>query len=228
MLAQMPACCSGPVSFDVSRQQMNLRTLHRTSAVFIAAFACLHVANHLASLAGIPSHIAFMEAARKLYRQPTVEFLLLLCVAFQVASGLWFIIHGWNRRRGGVAWLQAISGALLAFFLLVHVGAVLYGRTVLNLDTNFYFAAAGFHVPPNQFFFAPYYFLAILALFTHLGCAAYWHLQTSPPRTRALAIALPMVVGGAVSLLIVLSLAGKLQPVEVPAKYKATCARQDG
>ena len=118
--------------------------------------------------------------------------------------------------------------ALLAFFLLVHVGAVLYGRTVLNLDTNFYFAAAGFHVPPNQFFFAPYYFLAILALFTHLGCAAYWHLQTAPPRTRALAIALPMVVGGAVSLLIVLSLAGKLQPVEVPAKYKATYARRDG
>ena len=115
-----------------------------------------------------------------------------------------------------------------AFFLLLHVGAVLYGRTVLNLDTNFYFAAAGFHVPPNQFFFAPYYFLAVLALFTHLGCAAYWHLQASPPRTRAVAIALPMVVGGAISLLLVLSLAGKLQPVEVPAKYKATYARQDG
>jgi succinate dehydrogenase/fumarate reductase cytochrome b subunit len=207
---------------------MNLRTLHRISAVFVAAFACLHIANHLASLAGIPSHIAFMEAARRLYRQPAIEFLLLLCVAFQVASGLWFVIHGWKQRHGGVAWLQAISGALLAFFLLVHVGAVLYGRTALNLDTNFYFAAAGFHVPPNQFFFAPYYFLAVLALFAHLGCAAYWHLQTSSPKTRALAIALPMVVGGAVSLLLVLSLSGKLQPVEVPAKYKATYARQDG
>src|SRR5213592_2524911 len=70
---------------NVSRLQMNLRALHRTSAILIAAFACLHVANHLASLAGIPSHIAFMEAARKLYRQPAVEFPLLLSVAFQLA-----------------------------------------------------------------------------------------------------------------------------------------------
>lgn len=213
---------------NVSRLQMKLRTLHRTSAILVVAFACLHVANHLAALAGVSSHMAFMEVARKLYRHPIVEFPLLICVAFQVASGLWFVIRGWKQRQGGVAWLQAISGALLAFFLLVHVGAVLYGRTVLNLDTNFYFAAAGFHVPPNQIFFAPYYFLAVLALFTHLGCAAYWHLQTSPPRARVAAIALPMLVGGAVSLLIVLSLAGKLQPVEVPAKYKATYARQNG
>jgi succinate dehydrogenase/fumarate reductase cytochrome b subunit len=203
---------------------MKLRTLHRTSAILLAAFACLHIANHLASLAGVPSHIAFMEVARKLYRQPIVELSLVLCAAFQVGSGLWFVIRGWKQRHGGVAWLQAISGTLLAFFLVVHVGAVLYGRTVLNLDTNFYFAAAGFHMPPNQFFFGPYYFLAVLALFAHLGCAAYWHLHTSHPGTRVVAIALPMLVGGAVSLLIVLSLAGKLQPVDVPAKYKATYA----
>jgi len=36
-----------------------------------------------------------------------------------------------------------------------------------------------------------------------------------------------MIVGGAVSLLLVLSLAGKLQPVEVPATYKATYAGHD-
>lgn len=208
--------------------EMNLRTLHKASAVVIAGFACLHIANHLAALAGIPSHIAFMEAARKVYRQPAVEPVLLLCVAFQVATGLWFIVHRWKQRHGAVAWLQAGSGALLASFLLIHVGAVLYGRTALNLDTNFYFAAAGFHVPPNQYFFAPYYFLAVLALFTHLACAAYWRVQNSSPRTRVIVIALPMALGSAVSLVIVLSLAGKLQPVEVPAEYKATYVREDG
>jgi succinate dehydrogenase/fumarate reductase cytochrome b subunit len=200
---------------------MRLRTLHRNSAILITTFTCLHIANHLASLVGIPLHIAFMEVARKLYRQPIVELPLLFCVAFQVASGLWFIVHGWKQRHGWVVWLQAISGALLAFFLLVHVGAVLYGHIVLNLDTNFYFAAAGFHVPPNQFFFGPYYFLAVLALFTHLGCAAYWHFDTLPPKTRRIVIALPMLVGGTVSLLIVLSLADKL----VPTAYRATYAR---
>lgn len=205
---------------------MKLRTLHRTSAIVITAFACLHVANHLASLAGIPSHIAFMTVARKLYRQPVVETLLLLCVSFQIASGLWFVVSGWRQRQGAIAWLQAISGALLACFLLVHVGVVLFGRAVLNLDTNFYFAAAGFFVPPYPLFFGPYYFVGVLALFTHLGCAAYWHLQTSPPRTRVMAIAVSMFVGAAVALLIVLSLAGKLRDVEVPAEYKATYARQ--
>jgi hypothetical protein len=207
---------------------MKLRMLHRTSAIVIAVFACLHIANHLASLAGIHWHIAFMAVARKLYRQPVVEILLLLCVSFQIASGLWFVVSGWRQRQGAVAWLQAISGALLALFLLVHVGAVLYGRAVLNLDTNFYFAAAGFFVPPNQYFFGPYYFVGVLALFTHLGCAAYWRFQTSPPRTRVIAIALPMLIGAVVSALIVLSLAGKLQPVKVPDKYKATYTRPGG
>ncbi len=203
---------------------MTLRAIHRTSAMLITAFACLHIANHLASLAGVPAHIAFMDVARKLYRQPAVELLLLSCVAFQIGSGLWFVMRGWKSREGTVAWLQAVSGALIALFLLIHVVAVIYGRTVLKLDTNFYYAAAGFHVPPNQYFFAPYYFLAVLALFTHLGCAAYWQLETASSKMRTAALALPMLAGATVALLIVLSLAGKLRPVDIPAKYKATYA----
>ena len=201
---------------------MNLRSLHKTSAIAVAAFACLHLANHLVSLAGVPEHIAFMKSARAIYRQPAVEAVLLFCVAFQVGSGLWLVLRGWRQRQGAVAWLQAISGAVLAGFLLIHVGAVLYARGVLDLDTNFYFSAAGFYVPPYPFFFVPYYFLAVLALFTHIGCAAFWHWQGAPLAARRLVLALPMLVGTVVSSLLVLSLAGKIQPVEVPAKYKAT------
>lgn len=205
---------------------MTLRTLHRTSGILIAAFVCIHIANHLASLWGIPVHLAFMEAARVVYRQFAVEAVLLSCVAFQVGSGLWVVVRDWKQRQGVLPWLQAASGAYLAFFLLVHVGAVLYGRLALRLDTNFYFAAAGFHVPPNQLFFAPYYFFAVLALFTHLGCAIYWQLSGASRIGRTVFMAMAMVIGGIVSLLIVLSLAGKIQPFEVPAKYKATYAAQ--
>ena len=207
---------------------MKLRVLHRSSAVLIGIFAVAHITNHLVSLLGVPSHIAFMDAARHVYRQPLVEVLLFLCVAFQVASGLRLLMRNWRQRRGLVAWLQALSGAYLAFFLVVHVGAIVYGRTVLHLDTNFYYAAAGLHVRPAEFFFAPYYFMAVLALFTHLACAAYRNLggKAGKPFTRV--VGLPMLVGSVVSLLIVLSLAGKLQPVEVPAKYKATYERQGG
>jgi succinate dehydrogenase/fumarate reductase cytochrome b subunit len=204
---------------------MILRTLHRTSAMVLTAFACLHLANHLAALASVATHISFMETARLFYRHRAVEIAILLCAAFQIASGLWFVVRGWRRRRGVLPWMQAASGAYLAFFFLVHVGAVLFARSVLDLDTNFYFAAAGFHVPPNQFLFAPYYFLAVLALFTHIGCAVYWQIPTASRTARALSIALPMLLGSVVSVLLVLSLAGLLRPVEIPAKYKATYER---
>jgi succinate dehydrogenase/fumarate reductase cytochrome b subunit len=159
---------------------MNLRAFHRAAAAGVLLFAATHIANHLASLSSIATHIAFMDAARSVYRRPVIEVVLLCWVAFQIASGLWLFFRGWPQRTGRIPWLQALSGAYLAFFLLVHVGAVLLGRLVLRLDTNFYFAAAGLNITPYQFFFAPYYFLAVLALFTHLGCAAYWRYRQRP------------------------------------------------
>ena len=92
---------------------MMLRKLHRLSALFIAAFACLHLANHLAGLRGVEAHIEFMRSARLVYRQPIVEFLLLLAIALQICSGLALIIRGWKRRYGVMRWLQAGSGAYL-------------------------------------------------------------------------------------------------------------------
>lgn len=201
---------------------MTLRALHGLSALLIAAFACVHIANHLAGLGGVEWHSAFMQSARRMYRFPAVEALLLAAVAFQICSGLALVARGWKQRKGLVPWLQAGSGAYLALFLLNHVGAVLVGRTVLGLDTTFHFAAAGLHVPPFQFFFAPYYFLGVLALFTHLGCALYWQVQGQSRLVRGLAVVLPASAGLVVALLIVLSLAGVLHPVNIPPQYKAT------
>jgi succinate dehydrogenase/fumarate reductase cytochrome b subunit len=203
---------------------MALRKLHALSAVLIAAFVSVHIANHLAGLAGATTHIAFMEAARSVYRLRVLELALLSCIAFQIVSGLTLFVRGWRQRHGFVPWLQSISGAFLAFFLIVHVGSVLFGRAALDLDTNFYFAAAGLHVAPFQFFFAPYYFLAVVALFTHVACAAYWRSRGRPRVARILIVAIPSAIGVMVSLLIVLSLAGALFPVEIPAEYKATYA----
>lgn len=206
---------------------MSLRQLHFLSATLLAAFASIHTVNHLAALGGVSLHIAFMEAFRTVYRQPAIEAILLFAVLFQILSGLFFVVRGWKERYGFVPWAQALSGAYLAFFLIIHVGAVLFGRTALNLDTNFYYAAAGLHVAPYQFFFAPYYFMAVAALSLHLGCAAYWRLKSHPPLARLVAVAIPSSLGLVISLVIVATLAGKLVPVEVPAKYKATYAPQD-
>lgn len=173
-------------------------------------------------LSGVEAHIAFMRSFRTVYRYPAIEIMLLAAVIFQVFSGIIFLIRGWKQRKGFISWLQAGSGAYLAFFLINHVGAVLYGRFILNLDTNFYYAAAGFYVQPFQFYFIPYYFLAVLALFTHLGCALYWIFQNNTNFARNLLLRFSVVLGGILSMLIVLMLAGVFYKVNIPQEYKAT------
>lgn len=202
--------------------RISLRTLHRTSALAIGAFATVHLLNHLVSLASVPAHLQFMAAARKVYRQPAIEALLLVCVAFQIGSGLRLVARGWRRRSGAVARLQAASGAALALFLVIHVGAVLFGRIVLGFDTNFYFAAAGMRVAGYRTFFAPYYFLAVLALFAHMGCAAYRQSGHVSPAARRWALGLQLLAGLVVATLLVLSLAGELRTFDVPSQYLAT------
>lgn len=114
----------------------------------------------------------------------------------------------------------------MAYFLLVHLGAVLFGRVVLKLDTNFYFAAAGIHAPPFQFYFLPYYFLAVVAVFGHVACAIHWLIRnrfSSATRNRfGYAV---LVIGTSIAALIVTALAGGFHPVEVPKAYMATYER---
>ena len=193
------------------------RRVHRAVGAVLAVFVAVHVANHLAALAGVEAHIRFMDAARRVYRQPVVEAMLLLCVVLQAASGLRMLWAGRQRRRGMRAWLQAGSGAYVALFLAIHVGAVLAGRIAGGPDTNFYFAAAGLHVWPFMLFFVPYYFVAVAALFVHLGCAVL--------RGRAV-VAGFSAAGVVVAGLIVATLMGKIVPVEIPARYLATFAGQ--
>ena len=201
---------------------MQLRTLHRTSAVVLSIYVLLHIGNHLTSLYSVKLHITVMDAMRLVYRQPVVEAILLVCASFQIGSGLWLALRNRKHRIGAVAWLQATSGMYVAFFLLVHVTAVLSGRWVLQLDTNFFFAAAGLHVQPYQWFFAPYYFMAVVAVFAHIACAAYWHLLASSQARAKSVLVIALSVGVLLSALITFSLAGMITSFTVPAEYKAT------
>ena len=102
--------------------------------------------NHVVGLAGQIEHIAFMNAVRPFYRNPVAEPTLLALFATQATTGASLAIERWRERRGIVAWAQAITGLYLAGFLLIHVSSVVLGRVALGLDTDFRFAAAGFHV----------------------------------------------------------------------------------
>ena len=203
------------------------RTLHRIAATGVGVYVLAHLANHLAALRGIGAHIAFMQAMRTLTRVPAGETLLLAGAAVQAGSGLWLLRRA--RRRPPLRLpferLQAWSGAYLALFLLVHVASVLFGRAVLGLDTNFWFAAAGLHSAPWPLFFVPYYGLAVAATFVHLACALRRRLPAGMALSSRNRIAWSAIAAGIVlALLIVAAFSGVFYPVEPPAAYRATFA----
>lgn len=154
---------------------------HRLSGLVLAVFTAGHLGNHLLALHSIAWHQRGMTLLRLGYRQPLVETLLLVAVLWQLGSGLVLV-----RRRGprATGWgrVQVYSGLYLAFFLLIHVGAVLAGRYLQHVDTDFYFAARGLNTAPLYWFFVPYYLLAVGAIFGHLAAAHYRYRR---PRHRA-------------------------------------------
>lgn len=199
-----------------------LQRLHRASALVIGLYALTHLANHLAAVDSVASHIAFMDKVRLVTRVPALEALLLACVLFQAVSGLVLVARRRGQRRVLFDRLQAISGLYLAFFLLVHVSSVLAGRILQGVDTNFHFAAAGLHVAPFQLFFFPYYGLAVLAFGVHLAAAFHYLARGrigSLARTRiaGAAIAAALLLSG----LILAAFGGMLHPVTILEPYRA-------
>jgi len=160
-----------------------------------------------------------MEAARSVYRNIFVEILLLVALVVQLSIGLFFVYRSWNKRAGFFQRVQAISGCYLVFFLIAHVGAVLNGRAELDLDTNFYFAVAGIHIGNLAYYFIPYYFLAVAAIFVHVACAANWMLQSRGATVANNLSIFIMIVGIGIAAFITLLLAGVFYPIEVPAEY---------
>jgi len=196
-----------------------LNTIHRSLAGLILLFVIVHLCNHLVGLAGIDAHIHFMEQARKFYRNPFVEPVLLSALAVQVSLGLYFVYRSWGKRYGFFQRAQAISGCYIAFFLFAHISATLNAREALALDTNFYFATAGIHAANLAYFFVPYYFLAVVAIFVHVASASHWALKSSGLSVANRAATLIVMVGIVISLLITASLIGAFYEIAIPSEY---------
>lgn len=200
------------------------RRLHRLCARVLVAFVLLHLLNHLTALGGVATHQQVLEVLRWIYRHPWVEPVLLLAVLSQVASGSRAAWGAWRapKRLGTVERIQVLSGLVLGSFLSIHVSAVLAGRWLQGLDTNFHFAAAGLHIAPFGWFFAPYYFVGVSALGIHLACALWWRLAHRTAVQRRRAACAVAVAGMACAAVLVALLAGWVVPVQVPSAYRAS------
>lgn len=171
-------------------QHPAFRKLHRCSGLLLAAFGVVHLLNHVLLAVDHAAAFAFMDAFRHVYRQGAVEPVILVAVLVQIATGPALA------RGAGSPMAARISGYYLLFFLLVHVSAVLWGRLGLGLDTDIGFAAAGMRGGPGIAFFAPYYFLAVVAVCLHVGLGLS-RLFGTPSHAALLASTATGLIGGA-------------------------------
>lgn len=200
---------------------MQTKKLHYLSGITITIFVAIHLFNHGMSIFGAEKHIEMMNTLRLFYRNLFVETILLVAVLVQIISGLKLF----KARRKSVVSpfdkLQLWSGFYLAIFFIIHLAAVLAGRLVLHLDTNFYFGVAGLNTFPFNLFFIPYYALAILSFFGHIAALHSKKMKQSvwglSPRKQAMAI---LTFGIILTLGILYGLTNHFNGVSLPKEYE--------
>lgn len=199
---------------------MTIKKLHYFSGITISIFVGFHLFNHLYSFLGANAHIELMQDLRVVYRNTLAETLLLLAVLIQIVSGIKLFIKKRESVLSFFEKLQIWTGLYLAFFLVIHVGAILSGRYILNLDTNFYFGVAGLNTFPLNLFFVPYYGLAIFSFFGHIAA-----VHSKKMKHRLLGI-LPnkqsyfiLIIGISVTIAILYGLTNGFNGLEIPKEY---------
>lgn len=186
--------------------------LHHISGITLSIFIGFHLLSHLFSLAGPEKHIEITELFRTVYRNPVVETLLLAVVGFQIITGIRLLFG--KKAQTPAEKIQVYSGLYLSLFLLAHVSAVLMGRYVEHLDTNFYFAGASLNVYPAPFVFVPYYFLAVTAISLHVASLHYL-------RTKSFLTAYGIAIAGiTTAILILLGFTDFFRWRDVPVEYR--------
>ena len=198
-----------------------MKRIHFTSGILLTIFIGVHLFNHFLSIFGIEEHLHFMDLARTIYRNVVVESLLLLSVLVQIISGANLFFKKRKAITSSFQKLQLYTGFYLALFLLIHVGAVLTGRFILHLDTNFYFGAAGINVFPFNLFFIPYYGLAIFSFFGHLAAIHQQKMRQSIFGWSSTQQARIILLTGVFTILLVFyALTNGFSSVPIPEEYQ--------
>ncbi|AOP36335.1 hypothetical protein A0128_20160 [Leptospira tipperaryensis] len=200
---------------------MTIKKIHYISGLTLAVFIGLHLFNHFMSFWGPAAHISTMENLRLLYRNPIVETLLLLAALTQIVSGIRLFLEKRKDVSSFFDRLQIATGLYLALFLIIHLSAVLTGRFVLHLDTNFYFGAAGLNTFPYNIFFIPYYSSAVISIFGHVSAVHRNKMKRSvlgaSPGQQAVWI---LISGIILAGILNYGLTNRYKGFEIPKEYK--------
>lgn len=206
--------------------RMNKRAIHRISGLIITFFIGIHLFNHVYSIFGADKHIELMTHLRGFYRTIFVETALVLAVLVQISSGLTLFFDQRKKAISIFDKLQLWTGLYLAGFLIIHLTAVFAGRIFLNLDTNFYFGAAGLNTFPANLFFIPYYSLAIISFFGHIAAIHRKKMNQSilglTPSGQSKII---LAIGVCLTFVILYGLTNHFQGVTIPKAYDILIAK---
>lgn len=188
-----------------------LLATHRAVAIPAAIFIFAHLTNHLFALRSLAAYNTVQDALRLVYRNAIVEPLLIAAFAVLILTGVAMTWRG-RHRHGFLNHAQVASGLFIAVFLCSHVmAAVVGGRALGHVDTNFIFAAggpAGLLHSPGAVRLIPYYFLAPVAFFAHIGgFARRQMLRSHVSHANAAGLSI-FIAGVVVSTLIMAALCG--------------------
>lgn len=199
---------------------MSIKKLHYFFGITISIFVGLHLINHFYSIFGAKAHIELMNDFRIVYRNIIAEAILLFAVGIQIISGIKLFLKKRKTVSDFFERLQIWTGIYLAVFLIIHLSAVLSGRLILNLDTNFYFGVAGLNTFPLSLFFIPYYGLAIISFFGHISA-----VHSKKMKSKILGIEpikqsyIILIIGIILTLVILYGLTNGFNGVEIPREY---------
>jgi hypothetical protein len=200
---------------------MIIKKIHYISGLAITVFVGLHLFNHTMSIFGAGRHIEIMNFLRLFYRNIFVETVLIIAVLVQIISGLKLFKSNRKAAFSQFDKLHIWSGLYLAIFFIIHLSAVLGGRFLLNLDTNFYFGVAGLNSFPFSLFFIPYYGLAILSFFGHIASVHSKKMKQIifglSPKKQSIII---LVSGFIMTIVIFYGLTNQFNGVTIPKEYE--------
>jgi hypothetical protein len=197
-----------------------MKKLHYFSGLAITIFIGIHLFNHVWSVFGAEKHIELMNILRLFYRNIFVEIILLSAIFVQIVSGIKLFFTTRKVAHSNFEKLHIWSGLYLALFFMIHLSAVLGGRYILKLDTNFYFGVAGLNTFPFNLFFVPYYGLAIISFFGHISAIHHKKMQRTvlglSPQAQSKAI---LSFGIGLTFIIFYGLTNEFKGVEIPKDY---------
>jgi uncharacterized membrane protein YozB (DUF420 family) len=196
-----------PISLPGGKVKL-LKTIHRWSALPAGIFMLFHLANSFAGIFSVELQQQMAEAFRKVYRMLPVEIVLTASFISLPLTGIYIASKFFPKATSRKALISAASGVHMAVFIATHLTAVFFlGRYFYKTDTNFVWAAggeAGLLFTPGYTHLIPYYFLAVVAFFLHLGWAIVPALRPSGDKESTARVATLISVAGVVVGIIVL------------------------